>query len=104
MEIILMVKYFKGVEFDGFNMTYNPNVHHRKSIRLKGYDYSQEGMYYITICIQNRENRLGEIKNGVMRTNDAGKMVDTWWGKLFENFSILLWMNMLLCQIIFMPL
>ena len=47
----------------------------RKSIRLKGYDYSQAGLYFITICIQNRENLLGKIENDKMILNDAGKMV-----------------------------
>ena len=42
-------------------MQYNPDVHHRKSIRLKEYDYTKEGMYFITICIQNRECILSEI-------------------------------------------
>ena len=42
---------------------YNPNIHHRHSIRLKGYDYSQEGLYFITICTQNHKHLFGEIKN-----------------------------------------
>ena len=41
-------------------MTYNPDVHHRKSIRLKDYDYSKNGMYFITICTQNRRCVLSE--------------------------------------------
>ena len=45
-------------------MAYNPNIHHRKSIRLKGYDYSKEGLYFITICTQNREHLFGEITVG----------------------------------------
>ena len=44
-------------------MKYNPDVHHRKSIRLKEYDYSKEGMYFITICVQDRECILGKITN-----------------------------------------
>src|SRR4030042_2381138 len=36
-------------------MKYNPDIYHRKSIRLKGYDYSREGAYFITICTRNRE-------------------------------------------------
>ena len=35
-------------------MPYNPVIHHRRSIRLKGYDYSQAGMYFVTICVQKR--------------------------------------------------
>jgi REP element-mobilizing transposase RayT len=42
---------------------YNPNIHKRRSIRLKDYDYSKEGMYYITICTKNRECILGNIRN-----------------------------------------
>ena len=62
-------------------MKYNPDVHHRKSIRLKEYDYSQEGMYYITICTQDRECILGEIvgANSIsaqMKLNDAGNIIN----------------------------
>jgi len=45
-------------------MPYNPEIHHRRSIRLKGYDYSQEGLYFITICVQDRESLFGEIVVG----------------------------------------
>jgi hypothetical protein len=44
----------------------NPLEHHRRSIRLKGYDYAQPGAYFITICVQNRECVLGEIIDGEM--------------------------------------
>ena len=44
-------------------MSYNPDKHHRRSIRLKGYDYSQEGIYFVTICVQNQKCLLGEIVN-----------------------------------------
>ena len=42
-------------------MTYNPDIHNRKSIRLKNYDYSREGLYFITICTKNNERIFGEI-------------------------------------------
>lgn len=42
-------------------MTYDPNIHHRHSIRLKGYDYSQEGLYFITICVQDRVCLFGNV-------------------------------------------
>lgn len=45
-------------------MTYNPAIHHRRSIRLKGYDYSQAGMYFVTICVHGCENLFGEIVGG----------------------------------------
>ncbi|MFZ2154065.1 MAG: transposase [Candidatus Moraniibacteriota bacterium] len=50
-----------------------------KSARLKGYDYSQNGMYFITICTKNREEFFGEIKNGEMALNEIGKIVKEEW-------------------------
>ncbi len=50
-------------------MKYDPLIHHRKSIRLKGYDYSQEGVYFITICVQDRACLFGEITDGEMILN-----------------------------------
>ncbi|NMB97481.1 MAG: hypothetical protein GYA02_12870 [Clostridiaceae bacterium] len=68
-------------------MSYNPNIHHRKSIRLKGYDYTQAGLYFITICCQNRECLFGNIINGEMILNDAGKMVQKWYYELENKFA-----------------
>jgi len=56
----------------------------RCSIRLQGYDYSQAGAYFVTICTQNRECLFGEIANGEMRLNDAGRMVVHEWIKTAE--------------------
>ncbi|QMW02895.1 transposase [Spirosoma foliorum] len=67
--------------------TYNPAIHHRRSIRLKGYDYSQAGLYFITICCQDRACLLGEIKNGELQLNDAGKMVEAQWLVLPTRFT-----------------
>lgn len=66
---------------------YNPNIHHRRSIRLKGYDYSQAGLYFITICVQNRECLFGNIENGNLNMNDAGMMVEKWYNELENKFS-----------------
>ena len=60
-------------------MKYNPDIHHRRSIRLKRYDYSQNGAYFVTICVQNRECLFGKITNGKMILNDAGKMIEKYW-------------------------
>lgn len=62
--------------------TYNPEIHHRRSIRLKGYDYSQEGLYFVTICIYEHQCLLGEVKNGEMILNEYGKMVEYTWNDL----------------------
>lgn len=65
-------------------MKYNPDKHHRRSIRLKGYDYSQPGAYYVTIVVQNRECIFGDISNGKMALNENGKIVKTEWLKTAE--------------------
>jgi len=67
-------------------MKFDPQKHHRRSIRLKDYDYSQAGAYYVTIDIQNRECFLGEIVDYEMIMNEAGKMVDEQWNALLERF------------------
>ena len=79
-------------------MAYNPNIHKRRSIRLKGYDYSQAGLYFVTICCQNRECFFGEILNNEMILNDAGQMVDDEWLGLRERFP-----NIQLHEYIVMP-
>ncbi|MEZ4803828.1 MAG: transposase, partial [Gelidibacter sp.] len=68
------------------NKKYNPQIHHRRSIRLKGYDYSQRGAYFITICLQDRACLFGRVADGQMELNDAGKMIEKWWQKIPEKF------------------
>ena len=51
----------------------------RKSIRLKEYDYSLPGEYFVTICTHDHECTLGEIVNGEMRLNEIGKIVEEEW-------------------------
>ena len=58
---------------------YDPKKHHRRSIRLKGYNYSSEGFYFITICTEGRRCLFGTIINGKMVLNDYGKIVDNEW-------------------------
>ncbi|MCJ2541532.1 transposase [Thermostichus vulcanus] len=62
-------------------MRYDPEKHHRRSIRLKGYDYSQAGAYFVTICTKDRQCLFGEIHAGDMFLNDAGLILyDVWYG------------------------
>ena len=68
-------------------MKYDPDIHHRRSIRLKGYNYSQAGVYFVTICAQNRECLFGEIVDGEMALNDAGRMVEKWYRELENKFT-----------------
>ena len=65
---------------------YNPNIHHRRSIRLKGYDYSQAGAYFITICCDYRICRFGEIVDNEMILNEFGQIAYDEWIKLSERF------------------
>ena len=58
---------------------YDSKIHHRRSIRLRGYDYSRSGAYAVTTCTRHKEPVLGEIVEGEMVLNDVGRMVqDTW--------------------------
>ena len=67
-------------------IVYDPEIHHRRSIRLKGYDYSQAGAYFVTICNQNRECLFGDIVDGEMRLNDAGEMLERWYSELEKKY------------------
>ena len=58
----------------------------RKSIRLKGYDYSKEGDYFITICTQNRECLFGEFMDGKMILNDIGKIAERCYLEIPKHF------------------
>lgn len=51
---------------------YNPNKHHRCSIRLTNYDYTQVGAYYVTIVSWHRECLFGEVVNGEMVLSKFG--------------------------------
>ena len=62
--------------------SYDPHRHHRRSIRLKGYDYTQPGAYFITICTQDRACLFGEVVHQKMRLNEAGRMVQTTWNEI----------------------
>ncbi len=61
------------------DMRFDPEKHHRRSIRLPGYDYSQSGSYFITICTHNRECLFGEIVNNEMVLNEYGNIVKNCW-------------------------
>jgi REP element-mobilizing transposase RayT len=73
-------------------MTYNPAVHHRHSIRLPGYDYSQAGAYFITLCTYQRKCIFGEIVGAgfipaQMKLNEYGQIAYDQWQKLPERFE-----------------
>ena len=58
----------------------------RRSPRLKGYDYSQPGAYFVTICIQDRSKMFGDVANNVMCLSPAGEITQAVWDSLAERF------------------
>ncbi len=67
-------------------MKFNPGIHKRRSIRLKGYDYSQAGLYFMTICVQNKECLFGKVENDAMVLNKAGRMIAKEWLAIPNRF------------------
>jgi len=59
----------------------------RKSLRLKNYDYSRSGYYFITICTHNRLGCWGTIENGIMTLNDSGVMISEVWLEMPNRFE-----------------
>jgi len=68
-------------------MKFNPDIHHRRSIRLKGYDYSQPGAYFITLVTQGRDCIFGEVIEGDMVLNWYGKTVQRDWMDLSHHYQ-----------------
>ncbi|MDJ1473764.1 transposase [Xanthocytophaga flava] len=63
---------------------YNPAIHHRRSIRLSDYDYSLAGLYFVTICVKDRQCLFGHVNGGQMVLNEAGEIARQEWGKSVE--------------------
>jgi len=66
--------------------TYIPDIHHRKSIRLPEYDYSQVGMYFVTICCQDMVCRFGSVVDGKMVLNECGEIAKECWEEIPSHF------------------
>ncbi len=87
-------------------MKYNPKIHNRQSTRLKGYDYSQVGLYFITLCCANRANIFGGIEMikehsipiAKMVLNNAGKIAEKCWVEIPVHFP-----NVVLHEYVIMP-
>ena len=65
---------------------YNSNIHRRRSIRLKGYDYARAGKYFLTICTDQRQCFFGDIVDGEMFLNNVGVVVRQCWVDIPEHF------------------
>ena len=68
-------------------MKYDPEIHHRKSIRLREYDYSQAGAYFVTICTKSKEYFFGDVVEGGMRLNEVGQMMQMVWDELPKYYQ-----------------
>ncbi|MGK0617738.1 transposase [Meiothermus cerbereus] len=79
-------------------MKYDPARHHRRSIRLRGYDYTQAGAYFITICTHGRECLFGEVADDEMHLNEYGRIVRDVWFDLPNHVS-----NVVLDAFVVMP-
>lgn len=79
-------------------MKHNPNKHHRRSIRLQGYDYSSPGAYFITICTQNRESLFGDVVDGAMVLNEFATIAQRCWLEIPCHF-----LNVSLDEYVIMP-
>lgn len=60
---------------------YDPDKHHRRSIRLRGYDYAQTGAYFVTICTYQRECLFGDVRGGRMECNAHAQIVHEEWAQ-----------------------
>ncbi|MFW2176939.1 MULTISPECIES: transposase [unclassified Moraxella] len=79
-------------------MAYNPEIHHRQSVRLKGYDYASVGYYFITICCVERMPLFGNIRNGQMCLNHHGLVAHQEWLNTIEKRK-----DLLLDEFVVMP-
>jgi len=79
-------------------MTYDPKYHHRRSIRLPGYDYTQPGAYFVTICTHDGEPLFGEVVDGIMQPNRFGRIVQVCWFNLPRHYP-----HVILDEFVVMP-
>ena len=68
------------------HMKYDPRKHHRRSIRLQGYDYTAKGAFFVTICVHKRAFLFGGEDGGGIELNDAGRMVSDVWAEIPEHY------------------
>jgi len=69
-------------------MPYNPQIHHRRSIRLQGYDYTQAGVYFVTLVTQGRACLFGTILDANLTLSSTGEIVAACWQRLPGSFPI----------------
>jgi putative transposase len=69
-------------------MTYNPQKHHRQSIRLRNYDYTSSGVYFITICTQDPQDTLSIIQDNTTQPTETGQIIQNTWNDLSNRYNI----------------
>jgi putative transposase len=79
-------------------MPYNPNIHNRKSIRLKNYDYGKEGLYFITINCAKRRSLFGKVIEQKMHLNESGLEAERCWLEIPSHYP-----NVCLHEFVIMP-
>lgn len=67
-------------------MAFSADIHRRRSLRLKDYDYAQAGTYFVTVCTQNRECLFGEVVEGEVQLNEIGRMVASVWQAIPDHY------------------
>jgi putative transposase len=67
--------------------------HRLNSLRLDGYDYSQSGVYFVTVVCKDRKNLFGKIIDGEMEWSESGRVASTEWKKLATVSQISIRMN-----------
>jgi REP element-mobilizing transposase RayT len=65
---------------------FDPHVHHRRSVRLAGYDYAQGGAYFVTICSHQKRMVFGRVREGVAQSNEYGRIVSECWTEIPQHF------------------
>jgi putative transposase len=63
------------------------DIKHRKQVRLRGYDYSKPGYYFVTVCVPDRASWFGKVENGIMVMNDLGAIVEQQWRWLPQRYA-----------------
>ena len=58
----------------------------RQSLRLKDYDYTSDGAYYVTVCVDDRKCVFGDMRNGKMSLNGCGEIADKYWNEIPKHF------------------
>jgi len=79
-------------------MTYDPKIHHRRSIRLRGYDYAQAGAYFVTVCVHEGRHLLGAFQDGELQLHEPGEIVTACWQDLVRHYP-----HVILDEFVVMP-